>query len=454
MNPAANSLKKNASEGATPREGKPVVAIIGRQNVGKSTLLNRIVGKQVAIVEDLPGTTRDRIFADTSWEGVDFTLVDTGGLVLRSESTLTKGVEAQAEAAMEDADVIIFLTDVRDGVLPIDLDIAQMLRRTGKPVILAVNKIDSAKMEAGLADFYRLGFDEPMPVSAYHGRGVAEMLDKIIRLLPPTLPLEARPELMKIAITGRPGVGKSMLLNSLVGEQRVLVGETPGTTRDAIDTLLDFNGQNVLIIDTAGIRRRGRVEQGIEWYSVIRALRSIDRADVVLMVLDASELVTSQDAHVAGYIQKAAKGVIILVNKWDLVKEKNSSEYSEYIYNELKFFPYAPILFISAKLGQGVKKIMPLAYQIYQERMKRIAEDEVNGLVQQAVASHNIPRSGSKQLIIYHASQTGINPPTFTFTVNEPKLVHFSYQRYLENQLRQAFGFIGTPIQLFFKTRR
>ena len=432
---------------------KPIIAIIGRQNAGKSTLLNRVAGKPLAIVEDLPGTTRDRIFANVSWQGVEFTLVDTGGLEMEPRSTIAQGINAQIEVAMSGADVIISLVDVKDGVTPSDLEIADMLRRINKPTLLVANKADNSKLENEAVEFYELGLGEPLPISAYHGRGIAELLDRIISLLPPPPPVEAEPEAMKVAIVGRPNVGKSMLLNTLVGDKRAIVDDSPGTTRDAIDTLFDFDGQSVLLIDTAGIRRRGRVEVGVERYSVIRALRAIDRADVALLVLDATELVTAQDTHIAGYIQQAAKGIVLIVNKWDLVENKDITEWNRYIWSQLKFVAYAPVLYTSAKFGQGVDRVMPQVSQVYQERLKRLSTATVNDVIQQAVATHTRPRHGSKQLKILYATQAEVNPPTFVFFVNDTKLIHFSYRRYLENKLRQAFGFAGTPLHFIFKTR-
>jgi len=432
---------------------KPIVAIVGRQNVGKSTLLNRVAGKRLAIVEDLPGTTRDRIFASVSWEGVEFILVDTGGLELKPHATIAQGVKEQVEVAITEADVIIFLVDVKNGVVPSDLEMADMLRQVRKPILLVVNKADNVKLEAEAVEFYELGLGEPLAVSAYHSRGAAELLDRIISLLPVPPPVETKPEVMKVAIVGRPNVGKSMLLNALVGGKRAIVDDIPGTTRDALDTLVDFDGQSVLLIDTAGIRRRGRIGVGVERYSVIRALRAIDRADIVLLVLDAMEMVTAQDMHIAGYIQQAAKGIVLVVNKWDLVTGKNIAEWNRCIRSQLKFMSYAPVLYTSAKFGQEVDKIMPQVCQVYQERLKRLSTAVVNEVIQQAVTAHNLPRRGSKQLKILYATQTEVNPPTFVFFVNDAKLIHFSYRRYLENKLRQAFSFAGTPLHLVFKTR-
>ena len=431
--------------------GKPVVAIIGRQNVGKSTLLNRVAGERIAITADLPGTTRDRILVSVLWQGTEFTMVDTGGLEAKPQSTVAQGVREQVEVAITEADVIIFMVDVREGVIPLDLEIADMLRQANKPLLLVANKADNAKLENEVVEFYELGLGEPMAISAHHGRGTAELLDRIIAWLPLPPLVEAEPEMVKVAIVGRPNVGKSMLLNALLGEERAIVDETPGTTRDAIDTLFDFQGQSVLLIDTSGIRRRGRLGVGVERYSVIRALRAIDRADIALLVIDATEPFTAQDMHIAGYIQQAVKGVVLVVNKWDLVTDKNITEWNRYIRSQLKFMPYAPVLYTSAKFGQGVDKIMPQVCQVYQERLKRLPTAVVNGVVRQVVAAHNPPRSGGKRLKILYATQAEVNPPTFVFFVNDAKLIHFSYRRYLENKLRQSFGFVGTPLRLVFK---
>ncbi len=432
---------------------KPIVAIIGRQNVGKSTMLNRLAGKQIAIIEDLPGTTRDRVLTTVSWQDIEFTLVDTGGLESKPDGSIAQGVKDQANTAIGEADVIVFMVDIRDGVTPLDMDIADTLRRTSKPVILAANKADNNKIEADIVEFYELGIGDPMAVSAHHGRGTADLLDKIVSLLPVQPSSEDEKESIKVAIVGRPNVGKSALLNALLGEQRVIVDDTPGTTRDAIDTLLDYNGQSVLLIDTAGIKRRGRQGTGVDKYSVIRSLRAIDRADIALLVVDASEPFTAQDVHIAGYIRQMAKGIILIVNKWDLTREKNKNEWNNYIRSQLNFIPYAPIVYTSAKNGQGVNKIMPQVHQVYQERLKRLPTATVNSIVQQAVAAHNLPRIGRKRLKILYATQADVNPPTFVFFINDKKLIHFSYQRYLENKIRQTFGFAGTPLKLVFKTR-
>ena len=432
---------------------KPIVAIVGRQNVGKSTLLNRLAGKRVAIVDGLPGTTRDRIMAEVSVPGHEFTIVDTGGLELSPDSTVAQGINEQVAVAITEAEAIIFLVDVRDGLVPTDLEIADRLRKTSKPVVLVANKADNAKYEAGVVEFYKLGLGEPVVISAYHGRGIPELLDRLTLLLPAQSLSSAAPEAVGVAIVGRPNVGKSTLLNAVLGGERAIVDDVPGTTRDALDTLVDFEGESVLLIDTAGIKRRGRIEGGVGRYSVIRALRAIERADVALLVLDAAELVTAQDMHIAGYIQQVAKGVIIIVNKWDLVKTGSREECSRYVRSQFRFVSYAPVMYTSAKLGWGVAKIMPQVRRIYRERLRRLSTAAVNSVVQQAVAAHSLPRKGNRQLKVLYATQAEVNPPTFVFFVNYPQLMHFSYQRYLENRLRQAFGFEGTPIRFVFTTR-
>jgi GTP-binding protein len=434
---------------------KPIVAIIGRQNVGKSTLLNRLAGRRVAIVEDMPGTTRDRIFADVAWGGASFTLVDTGGLEVNPRTAIARGIKVQVEAAIAEADVIIFMVNVRDGVVPADLEIAEMLRSSPRPVVLVANKADSPKMESGAAEFYQMGLEDLFITSAYHGRGTAELLDKIISLLPAPEPAEPEPEaeMLKLAIVGRPNVGKSTLLNALLGEERSIVDDAPGTTHDAVDTLLDFNGQSVLLIDTAGIRRRGRWGVGVERYGIIRALRAIDRADVVLLVLDATEMVTAQDKHIAGYVQEAVKGVVLVVNKWDLLENKEIAEYNRHIRSQLRFVSHAPIVYTSAMLGQEVDRVVPEAFEVYQERHKRLPTTVVNSVVQEAVAAHHPPRKSGRQLKILYATQAEVNPPTFVFFVNDARLISASYRNYLENKLRKAQGFNGTPLRFIFKNR-
>lgn len=430
----------------------PVVAIIGRQNVGKSTLLNRLAGRRLAIVADHPGTTRDRVMVRASWRGVKFTAVDTGGLEISPDSSLGKAVREQAESAIAAADLLVFMVDAVSGVVPLDMEIAAMLRKGGQPVILAANKADGPRQEMAAVDFYALGLGEPLAISAHHGRGTAELLDCVVAALPKPAAAAPAPEAMKIAIVGRPNVGKSRLLNSLLGEGRAIVSEVAGTTRDAIDTPCRYKGQDVLLIDTAGIRRRGKQGTGIEYYGVLRSLRAIDRADIALLVLDATEPMTAQDLHIAGYIQQAASGVVIVVNKWDLVAGGDTSEYTDYVMQQLKFMPYAAVLYTSAETGRGVKKVLPQAEIVYRQRQLRPPTAQVNAVVRAAAADHTLIRSG-KRLNVLYATQAEINPPTFVFFVNDARLVHFSYRRYLENKLRQAFGFVGTPIKLTFKSR-
>ncbi|MBI2909664.1 MAG: ribosome biogenesis GTPase Der [Chloroflexi bacterium] len=435
-----------------------MVVIVGRPNVGKSTLFNRLVGRRKAIVEDLPGTTRDRISADIQWDDRQFTLVDTGGLEISSDSDITQRVRRQVELAIAGSDAVIFLVDARDGVTATDLDISEVLRRSGKPVVLAANKVDNEQRRTDVTQFYELGVDEVMPISAYHGTGIDDLMDATVVHLPsaPGHPGETTISSgPKIAILGRPNVGKSALLNAILGEERVIVSEVPGTTRDAIDTVVEYEGERTVFIDTAGIRRRGRIEGGVEKYSVIRAMEAVDRADVILIVLDASELITAQDAHIAGYVVEAWKGIVIVVNKWDLARELGLSkeQCDKGIRSKLKFLPYASILYVSALLKEGVKEVLAEAKRVAQERLKRVPTARLNNVVGEAVLAHRPPAVSGKRLKILYATQADVNPPTFVFSVNDPELVHFSYQRYLENRLREAFGFSGTPLRFVFRKR-
>ena len=433
---------------------KPVVAIVGRANVGKSTLFNRLAGEPVAIVEDLPGTTRDRVFADVSWQGREVTLVDTGGLELRPGSSLAQKVKDQVEAAIAEADVIIFVVDVRDEVIAADCDIADRLRSCDKPVVLVSNKADNIRLESQIAGFYQLGVGTPLAVSAQHGRGINELLQAVTPLLPEPSTGFVDSDGPKLAIVGRPNVGKSMLLNAIVGEERAIVDQVPGTTRDAVDTAFNHRGQELLLIDTAGIRRRGRASIGIEYYSLIRALRAINRCDVALLVTDATEFITAQDLHIAGYIKQAGKGMVLVINKWDLVSGQPKEAYAQQIQHRLKFMSHVPVLYVSAKFRHGVDGIIPKVLEVWQERQKQLPDLVVDKLIKEAVTAHTRPRKGLKQLEVIRAYQAGINPPTFALLVNDPELVHFSYQRYLENRLRQTFGFSGTSLRLLFKKVR
>ena len=463
---------------------KPLVAIVGRPNVGKSTFFNRMIGERVAIVEDMPGTTRDRIYGDTDWNGRDFTLIDTGGLELGTDipvgqvglngqpGDIMKRVQAQAQLAIEEADVIVFMVDARTGIIAADEEVAEMLRRTNKPVILAANKADNAARRLDAVEFYTLGLGEPITISSIQGTGTGDLLDVIVDALPPE---EESPEVededvVRIAIVGRPNVGKSSLLNAILGFQRSIVSDVPGTTRDAIDTEMEFEGKKVIFIDTAGIRRRGRVGPGVEKYSVLRASRAIDRCDVALLLVDASEGLAAQDTHIAGEIQDKSKGVVVVVNKWDLAQAQrraaregevpkpgeeieSAERYRKIIAEGLKFIPYAPIIFASAKTGYHVQSLLETVLSIADMRFLRIPTSRLNEAVQDAVRRHNPTVNRGKVLKIYYATQAQVNPPTFVFFVNDPQALHFSYERYLENQLRAAFGFKGTGIRMYFRAR-
>ena len=434
---------------------RPIIAIVGRTNVGKSTLLNRLASKRLAVVGDLPGITRDRVFALASWEGRELTLVDTGGWQAKPQSTLEQKVKRQVEAAIAQADVVIFLVDARDGVIAADEEIADVLRAVSKPVVLAANKVDTSGQENQIADFYRLSIGTPLAISAYHNRGIDELMDAVLAYLPPSPASLVEPEGAKLAIVGRPNVGKSTLLNVLLGDERAIIDETPGTTRDALDAVVRWEDKRILLIDTAGIKRRGRVDAGIDYYSLLRALQAINRCDVALLIIDASEFITAQDTHIAGYIIEAGKGMILVVNKWDLISQVQRREFERYMEQRLKFISYVPALYISAKLGHNVDKVLPQAWQVWQERQKHIPSEMVDMVIKQAVEGHPPPRVGSRQLRIAHAYQGESRPSTFVLQVNDPRLVHFSYRRYLENKLRGSFGFRGTPLRLIFvKARR
>jgi GTP-binding protein len=433
---------------------KPIVAIVGRPNVGKSTLFNRLVGARLAITDEIPGTTRDRLYAEAEWGGVSFILVDTGGLDLVSSGDLMAQVQAQAQTAIAEADVILLLVDVKDGLTAGDEEVAQVLRRTAKPVLLAVNKADNQALREAAVEFYALGLGELYPISALHGTGTGDLLDQVVGAFP-VEEEEEELEAVKIAIVGRPNVGKSSLLNKILGQERSIVHETPGTTRDTIDTQMEWEGEPVVLIDTAGIRRKGRIQRGVEKYSVLRALKAIDRADVVLLLIDAVDGVTAQDAHIAGYILEEAKSVVVVVNKWDLVEKDAYTMlvYMEHIRTVLRFLDYVPVLFVSALTGQRVDQVLPTALRVQEERLIRIPTADLNRILQEAVARHAPPSKAGKRLKFYYVTQAAVDPPTFVFFVNDPRLVHFSYKRYLENRLREHYGFLGTPLRLSFRKR-
>jgi len=430
----------------------PIVALVGRPNVGKSALFNRLVGERLAIVEDVPGTTRDRLYAQADWAGRAFTVVDTGGIVAAPTDDLSAQVQGQAELAIREADVVIFLVDVLAGITADDWALADILRRSAKPVILAVNKADNAQRRLEANEFYSLGIEKLYPISALHGTGTGDLLDAVVASFPPA-PEEEPGRRVGIAIVGRPNVGKSSLLNAILGQDRTIVSPIPGTTRDAIDTELAWRGQDITLIDTAGIRRRGAIEPGIEKYSVLRALRAINRADVVLLVIDASEGVTAQDAHVAGYILDENKSVVVVVNKWDLAPKESGAEaeFRELVRTTLKFLPYVPILFVSALRRKGITEVVDTALRVREARFQRLSTSQVNELVRDATAAHAPPSKWGQRLRIYYATQASVDPPTFVFFVNDTRLVHFSYERYLENQIRQRYPFEGTPIRLEFR---
>ena len=433
---------------------RQLVAIVGRPNVGKSTLFNRLAGQPLAIVSEVPGTTRDRVMASLPFRDSSLIIVDTGGIETVPTSSLWEQVRAQVEVALDESDAIIFMTDVVEGVTPSDLAIAQSLRERGKPIALAVSKVDNPRRELDATEFYALGLGDPLPISAYHNLGIRDLLSKLDELLPEPADEEDETEGLKLAIVGRPNVGKSMLLNSILGHGRVIVSETPGTTRDAVDIPFEFNGEPVTLIDTAGLRRRGRIEHGIEQYSVLRAVRAIERSNVCLLVIDGMESITAQDTHVAGYVTDAYKGVVVVVNKWDLAGLETDTEWMEAeVRRRLRFVSHAPVRFTSALTGEGVQKVMETAVDVYEQGRKMVSRGALDRTLMNALSEHLPTGRGRRPLKIFRMYQRGVSPPTFVTFVNNPELVHFSYQRYLENRLRAAFGFAGNPIHLIFSAR-
>jgi len=453
---------------------KPIVAVVGRPNTGKSTLFNRLVGEPRAIVSEIPGTTRDRLYGDCVWNGVWFSVVDTGGLEILAERRRLAGepedfllaasphylreIRAQAELAIAEADVVIMVTDVRDGITAADEEVAEVLRRSQKPIFVAANKADNIQIDEQAWDFYGLGLSEVFAISALNGKGVADLLDQVVKSFPTWVMEEEveEDESVKIAILGRPNVGKSSLLNRLLRQERAIVSPVPGTTRDALDTHLVWEGVPITLIDTAGIRRRGKVEPGLERYSVLRAMRAIGRCHVALLIIDAVEGVTDQDAHIAGYILNEHKSVIAVINKWDAIEKDTHTmvEWTKQVRTDLKFMGYVPLVFISALTGQRVHKVIPMALAAQEARLIRIPTGELNRIVQEAAVKHAPPSKSGRRLRFFYATQSRVDPPTFIFFVNDARLVHFSYKRYLENQWREHYGFLGTPLRLVFRSRR
>lgn len=449
---------------------KPVVALVGRPNVGKSTLFNRLVGERMAVTDDIPGTTRDRIQAESDWNGVVFNVVDTGGIEVyepkgvRDTSPLAEGsadfiteIRTQALAAIQDADVIVMLVDISHGVTGADEEIAGILRRTRRPVFVAVNKADNRDPDGAALEFYSLGLSDVYPISAIHGVGVGDLLDAVVGAIDTNAPeFEAvEDDSLKIAIVGRPNVGKSSTLNRLLGEERVIVSPIAGTTRDAIDTRIKWHGQDITLIDTAGIRKRGRIEWGPEKYSVLRAMKALDRAEVALLLIDATEGVTEQDQHIAGYIQDSNTSCVILVNKWDAIEKDHHTmnDYALEAAEKLGFLPNTPVLFVSAKTGQRVHLILETAVQVWENRSFRIPTADLNDLLRRAIQKHPPPTRGTRRLKIFYASQVATNPPLILFHVNDTRLVHFTYKRYLENQIREVYPLEGTPLRMSFRPR-
>jgi len=433
---------------------KPTIAIVGRPNVGKSTIFNRIIGERVSIVEDTPGVTRDRIYSSGDWLTHEFNIIDTGGIELGDEP-FQEQIRAQAEIAIDEADVIIFMTNGRDGVTRDDEFVAQLLYKSSKPVVLAVNKVDNPEMRADIYDFYSLGFGEPFPISGSHGLGLGDLLDEASKHFPEDSDIEYDDDVIKFSLIGRPNVGKSSMINSILGEERVIVSPIAGTTRDAIDTVYTYEDQEYVMIDTAGMRKKGKVYEATERYSVLRALRAIERSNVVLVVIDAEEGIIEQDKKIAGYAHEAGKAVIIVVNKWDTVDKdsKTMKKFEDNIRAHFQFLDYAPIAFVSALQRKRLTTLFPLINMASENHKKRVQSSTLNEVITDAVAMNPTPTDNGSRLNIFYSTQVAIEPPTFVIFVNDVEMMHFSYQRFLENRIRDAFGFEGTPIHLIARKR-
>lgn len=434
---------------------KPIVAIVGRPNVGKSTLFNRIAGERISIVEDTPGVTRDRIYAEAEWVSKYFTIIDTGGIEPDSEELIPKKMREQAQLAMEMADVILFVVDGKAGLTPADRDVALLLMKTRKPVILVVNKVDNRSLPDDFYDFYELGFGEPVPVSSSIGLGTGDLLDEVVKNFPQEAETEKEEDIIKVAIVGKPNAGKSSILNKLIGEERVIVSPIAGTTRDAIDSYIEIQGRKYLFIDTAGIRKKSKIYENVEKYSVIRSYAAVERADVVLIVIDAAEGISEQDSKIAGLAHDSGKASLVIVNKWDLIEKdhRTMNEFTAKIREELPFMPYSPLLFVSAETSQRLHKIRENIDAVFEQAQKRVSTGVLNDVIGEAVMMNQPPSDKGKRLKIYYGTQVGVKPPTFALFVNEKKLFHFSYQRYIENQLRENFGFEGTPIRIYIREK-
>ena len=436
---------------------KPIVAIVGRPNVGKSTLFNVLAGEMISIVKDTPGVTRDRIYAEVNWLNYSFTMIDTGGIEPDSKDIILSQMREQAQIAIDTADVIVFLTDVRQGLLDSDSKVADMLRRSGKPVVLVVNKVDNfEKMMPDVYEFYNLGIGDPIPISAASRLGIGDMLEEVTKHFPEYGGEDMEDERPRIAIVGKPNVGKSSIINKLLGQNRVIVSDVAGTTRDAIDTAIKYHGKEYVFIDTAGLRRKNKIKEELERYSIIRTVTAVERADVVLMVIDATEGVTEQDAKIAGIAHERGKGIIIVVNKWDAIEkdDKTMYEFEKNIRNTLSYMPYAEIMYVSAMTGQRLSKLYEMIDMVMENQTLRIATGVLNEIMTEAVAMQQPPSDKGKRLKLYYITQVSVKPPTFVIFVNDKELMHFSYTRYLENKIREAFGFRGTSLKFFIRERK